>query len=79
MITLYKPVYAILFNIQTNRYHPILFRGVPFPGNVDGHRYKSIGHHTKGLDTREEAIEDIKRSCQQLEAVQPEFDITPRQ
>lgn len=59
-ILLYMPAWGMLFNINTRRYHPILFHGAPFPGGVDAGRYRSHGHHTNGVDTLEEAIEWIK-------------------
>jgi hypothetical protein len=54
---------GILINEATGRYHPILFRRAPMPGNGDEKlvmkRYKSIGHHTAGLDTLEQARQNI--------------------
>lgn len=46
-----------LKNIKTNRWHPILFRPGPLPGDssmVEA-RWKSKGHHTIGFDTLEQA------------------------
>jgi len=57
---------GILHNIRTNRYHPIAFRPAPMPGLVDlsssssAQRFKSLGHHTEGFDTKELALENIK-------------------
>jgi hypothetical protein len=51
---------GILKNTKTGRFHPISFRPAPFSGNEDLNRYKSIGHHTDGFDTREEAIAFVK-------------------
>jgi len=52
---------GILISEKTGKFHPILFRISPPPsGGPDGtHRLKSIGHHTEGFMTKEEAIADI--------------------
>jgi hypothetical protein len=56
---------GILKNTKTGRYHPILFRRAPMPGNSDAdlalQRYKSAGHHTAGFATLEEAQSDLAR------------------
>ncbi len=48
-----------LKNTATGRFHPIVFRMAPMPGNADAtlsaQRYKSLGHHTTGFDTLEAA------------------------
>lgn len=50
---------GILKNTSTGRFHPIPFRRAPMPGGADAamtaQRYKSIGHHTSGYPTLEEA------------------------
>ena len=49
---------AIIFNTETNTYHPILYRDAPLPGPYDANkpeRLKSKGHHTEGFATFEEA------------------------
>jgi len=54
---------GMLKNTATGRFHPIVFRYAPPPsGDLSGgfRRYKSIGHHTKGFDTLEEAITHVK-------------------
>lgn len=57
-----EPPYVVicnLHNIKTNRYHPISFRYAPPPsGDLPNGtaRFKSIGHHTDGFNTRDEAI-----------------------
>jgi len=71
---IYEPIFALLFNTSTGRYHPILFRGAPFPGGVDGNRYKSCRHHTKGLDTLPEALEDIKSCTGKIDGRMKYFD-----
>lgn len=51
------PVIAMLHNMATNRWHPILYLFNPLPGNPENlHRHKSKGHHTVGFDTRAEAV-----------------------
>jgi len=54
---------GILTNKATGRFHPIVFRWGPAPsGPLDGgvERYKSLGHHTDGFDTLEEAQATFK-------------------
>ncbi len=49
---------GILKDIQTGRFHPIVFRLSPRPSSQiedDFQRYKSVGHHTVGFETIEEA------------------------
>jgi len=50
---------GILRNTKTDRYHPVPFRRAPMPGNADAtmqaQRYRSIGHHTEGFDTLDDA------------------------
>jgi hypothetical protein len=49
-------IFAILQNVRTGRYHPILFFHAPMPpGFGPEHRYRSLGHHIPGFDTAEEA------------------------
>lgn len=60
-----NPIVANLHNVQTNRFHPILFIESPLPGPPSDDkpiRHKSKGHHTEGFETREEAI----AHCQEL-------------
>ncbi len=64
---------GLLHNDITGRYHPISFRESPLPGNnvnrpleAQVMRHKSIGHHTEGFATKEEAdkwITDNKDRC----------------
>lgn len=57
-----KPV-GVLHNTATNRYHPIVFRYAPPPSGdlPTAARYKSIGHHTAGFDTLDQAIAEIEK------------------
>jgi hypothetical protein len=54
---------GILENVATGRFHPIVFRRAPTPGEADetlpAQRYKSRGHHTDGFKTVEEAKDFI--------------------
>lgn len=51
---------GVLVNLATQRFHPIIFRPAPRPsedvcvGRVC--RHKSIGHHTEGFGTFDEAV-----------------------
>ncbi len=55
---------GILKNTATGRFHPISFRPAPMPGGADStmaaQRYKSLGHHTEGFATIDEAEAWIK-------------------
>ncbi len=44
---------AILLGEKSGRYHPVVFRWSPSP--VHTNRYKSVGHHTEGFETLDEA------------------------
>jgi len=53
-------IIAMLHNLKTDRFHPILFYESPLPSSSEDSkvvRHKSKGHHTVGFDTREQAIE----------------------
>ena len=54
----YNPVLLLLFNTQTERWHPILYWECPPPSGKLGDcwRWKSKGHHTVGFTSREDAI-----------------------
>lgn len=56
---------GLLKNTKTGRWHPILFRPAPLPGGGDAgfpaQRYKSLGHHTAGFSTEEEAMAHIRQ------------------
>jgi hypothetical protein len=47
---------GIIINTETGRFHPVVFRPAPLPGGSELPRYKSLGHHTTGFDTEDEAI-----------------------
>lgn len=51
---------AILYNTATCRYHPIIYRDSPSIGDTPtSRRLKSIGHHTAGFESQEEAFESF--------------------
>lgn len=56
----------MLQNTVSGRWHPILFRPAPLPGGKDSdlaaQRYRSLGHHTEGFATKEEAMAHIEAS-----------------
>jgi hypothetical protein len=58
---LLNPIIANLHNTKTDRYHPILFTERPLPGGSGPVRHKSVGHHTVGFDTRDEAIAECRK------------------
>ncbi len=49
---------ANLVNTKTGRHHTLVFRPAPFPGGGTQPvlRYKTLGHHTVGFDTRSESM-----------------------
>jgi len=57
---------GMLRNTATGRFHPILFHPAPFPGQTGDlpigsvMRYRSIGHHTEGFSTLDEALAHVK-------------------
>lgn len=55
-----KALIMILFNIKEQTWHPILYFEHPFANEIDVCRFKSKGHRTIGLKTREEALATIK-------------------
>jgi len=67
---------GILINQQTGRFHPITFRPAPLPSGPDatvGERYHSLGHHTVGFDTKEQAIAWIKERSEELTLIDREY------
>jgi len=56
---------GVLHNQETDRYHPIAFHHSPPPSgdlpNGTG-RYRSVGHHTNGFDTKAEADAWIEKT-----------------
>ena len=65
-----NPVFSILKNTATGRFHPILFTERPLPGPPADNkpiRWKSFGHHTMGFDTREEALASIRGGKEEVE------------
>ena len=60
-------IFGMLLNTKTHRWHPILFRPAPMPGDPEMKipRYKSKGHHTEGFETEDEALGYILTACEQ--------------
>lgn len=59
-----RALLMMLFNTTTKKYHPILYFESPLPSYIEGDehssiRFKSAGHRTKGLKSREAALESI--------------------
>lgn len=74
-----NPVFGMLHNVKENRWHPILFRESPLPGPDRPDkpvRLKSVGHHTAGFPTREEAIADTEDKAPKGIAPTPRYDWT---
>lgn len=66
---LLTPTFGMLHNAKENRWHPIFFVENPLPGPPDASkplRLRSKGHHTKGFETRAEALASIDGSVKQL-------------
>ena len=59
-----SPVVANLHDVEHDKWHPIVFRLAPTPSGME--RYKSVGHHTEGFDTREGAIECCKKMYEDM-------------
>ena len=68
---LMNPIMANLHNVKTNRYHPIMFQERPLPSSEKNSvlvRSKSVGHHTEGFSTRDEAIKECKKLAMDINA-----------
>ena len=60
---LINPILAIIHNVATDRFHPVVFEENPLPGPPSPDkpvRHKTKMHHTGGFDTREEALASIE-------------------
>lgn len=65
-----SPTWGMLFNQKLNRWHPILFRESPLPGEPSEDkplRLKSFGHHTEGFESRDAALASIKETSAKIE------------
>lgn len=54
----------MLYNTAKNTWHPIIYFESPFPGPLSkssSTRFKSMGHHTGGFVSREDAIADVNK------------------
>lgn len=58
--------WALLHNNSTGRWHPIEFYAAPLPSDPEftNPRHYSLGHHTDGASTREEAEQWIRAMCE---------------
>lgn len=66
---LLNPIFAMLQNTKTDRYHPILFAESPMAGpEYEGKpvRHRSKGHHTDGFSTRDEALQSIEDTIEKM-------------
>lgn len=63
-----KFILGMAHNTTTDRWHPMVYRPDPLPGPgphaVD--RYKSLGHHTEGFDTREDADANQREASEKI-------------
>jgi hypothetical protein len=59
-------IIANLKNLQTGKFHPIVYRFYPLPNECPVPRYKSFGHHTNGFVFREEALTECIRLSTQI-------------
>lgn len=64
----YRWVIAILKNMSTGKYHPILWEQAPLPGGEESgvNRYRSRMHHTGGFVKHEEAVEGAQKLSQDV-------------
>lgn len=62
---MFHPV-IMLTDTETNRFHPLVFRVAPMPGGADDNavmqRYRSLGHHTEGFDTEDQAMVHVREN-----------------
>lgn len=60
---LLNPIMAMLHDTTNDRWHPIVFQEQPLPGGCKTPvRHKSMGHHTDGFATREEALQNCEET-----------------
>lgn len=54
-------VIAMIHNVVTDRYHPVIYKPSPQPSWSQGDllRFRSMGNHTEGFDTHEEALDFV--------------------
>ncbi len=64
-----EPIVGLIHNLKINTWHPVYFRESPAPssdGSDKAKRYKSGGHYTEGLPSREEGLEASKTLVEAL-------------
>ncbi len=69
---MFNPIVAMLHNTKLNRWHPITFQEAPLPGPPSTDkliRHKSLGHHTEGFSTRDEAVIFAKEHAVRIKEV----------
>jgi len=59
---------AMLHDISKDRYHPIVYKPKPQPSWTDGDmiRSQSMGHHTTGFDTHDEALKSANELIENM-------------
>lgn len=66
-----NPIVALVHNQKLNRWHTIVYRESPLPGPDSPDkpmRHKSVGHHTEGFPTRDEAVADAQAMAKKIVA-----------
>jgi hypothetical protein len=61
---MYNIIIGMLHNVNTGRFHPIIFYEASMPGPPEENkiiRHKSKGHHAAGFDTRELALAEVEK------------------
>lgn len=61
-----NPIVALIHNAKLNRWHTVVYRESPLPGNAGPMRHKSFGHHTDGFATRELAVADAEATAKKI-------------
>jgi hypothetical protein len=64
-----NPIVALIHNQKLNRWHPVIYRESPLPGPDSPDkpvRHKSLGHHTEGFPTRDEAITNANTMAKKI-------------
>ncbi len=68
---IFKLIQGIIYNEKDKLWHPIAYREAPLPGPDTSDkpvRHKSIGHHTEGFATRDEAAADVLATTERCKA-----------
>lgn len=70
-------LFTMIYNFSLKTWHPCFLTERPLPGqyangfsvDTDIYRFKSVGHHSTGFTTREDALKSIN---EQIERIKPE-------